>query len=129
MLAVGFWAVVLLVVAADEDCSLLVVNSTMGYRMYAKDGFCAPEVGDSGTCLFDNWLEFEGDYACVDVGVALQTTISFERLAKASSQMFRNQGLGNSVGQSSKEHQPRSQFCTFEMISLSSQLEVKPQAR
>ena len=45
MLAVGFWAVVLLVVAADEDCSLLVVNSTMGHRMCAKDEFCAPEVG------------------------------------------------------------------------------------
>ena len=25
-------------------------------------------------CLLDNWLEFEGDYAFVDVGVALQTT-------------------------------------------------------
>ena len=60
MLAVGHWAVVLLVVAADEDCSLLVVNSTMGHRMYTKDGYCAEKAGDPGTTLWDNVLEFEG---------------------------------------------------------------------
>ncbi|CAE7443566.1 unnamed protein product [Symbiodinium sp. CCMP2592] len=60
MLSVGHWAVILLVVAADEDCSLLVVNSTKGHRKYAKDGLCAPEVGDSGTTLWDNVLQFEG---------------------------------------------------------------------
>ena len=60
MLAVGLWAVVLLVVAADEDCSLLVVNSTMGHRMYTKDGDCAEKAGDPGTTLWDNVLEFEG---------------------------------------------------------------------
>ncbi|OLQ13384.1 hypothetical protein AK812_SmicGene2612 [Symbiodinium microadriaticum] len=60
MLAVGHWAVVLLVVAADEDCSLLVVNSTMGHRMYTKDGYCAQKAGDSGTTLENNVLEFEG---------------------------------------------------------------------
>ena len=60
MLAVGLWAVVLLVVAADEDCSLLVVNSTMGHRMYTKDGYCAEKAGDPGTTLWDNVLEFEG---------------------------------------------------------------------
>ncbi|CAE7804097.1 unnamed protein product [Symbiodinium sp. CCMP2592] len=60
MFAVGLWAVVLLVVAADEDCSLLVVNSTMGHRMYTKDGFCAPEPGNNGTTLRDNVLDFEG---------------------------------------------------------------------
>ena len=60
MLAVGHWSVVLLVVAADEDCSLLVVNSTMGHRMYTKDGYCAEKAGDPGTTLWDNVLEFEG---------------------------------------------------------------------
>ncbi|CAE7664157.1 unnamed protein product [Symbiodinium microadriaticum] len=60
MLAVGHWAVVLLVVAADEDCSLLVVNSTMGHRMYTKDWHCAEQVGDPGTTLWDNVLEFKG---------------------------------------------------------------------
>ena len=59
MLTVGHWAVVLLVVAADEDCSLLVVNSTMGQRMYTKDGYCAQKVGDRGTTVWDNVLEFK----------------------------------------------------------------------
>ena len=62
MLAVGLWAVVLLVVAADEDCSLLVVNSTMGSRWYyhARYGFCTPFNGIKGTKLRENVLEFEG---------------------------------------------------------------------
>ena len=62
MLAVGLWAVVLLVVAADEDCSLLVVNSTMGSRWHyqAKQGFCTPFDGTKGTKLWENELEFEG---------------------------------------------------------------------
>ena len=64
MLAVGLWAVVLLVVAADEDCSLLVVNSTMGSRWLshaaAKDGSCTPSNGTKGTTLRENALEFEG---------------------------------------------------------------------
>ena len=62
MLAVGLWAVVLLVVAADEDCSLLVVNSTMGSRWdySAKDGYCTPVNETDGTKLWENVLEFEG---------------------------------------------------------------------
>ena len=69
MLAVGLWAVVLLVVAADEDCSLLVVNSTMGSRWsYSADyGYCTPFDGTKGTKLRENALVFEGaDGATLD---------------------------------------------------------------
>ena len=59
----------MLVVAADEDCSLLVVNSTMGSRWsYSADyGYCTPFDGTKGTKLRENALVFEGaDGATLD---------------------------------------------------------------